>query len=68
MKRNFDCTPLESAFLETHRGDRRPEGVGPAQHSDAVYQQVRFFAQREQKRRAGGLDWMVRVAERMLRK
>lgn len=68
MKRNFDCTPLESASRETHRGDRGQEAVEPARHSDAVCQQVRFFAPREQKRRAGGLDWMVRIAERMLRK
>lgn len=68
MKRNFDCTPLESASRETHRGDRGQEAAEPARHSDAVYQQVRFFAPREQKRRAGGLDWMVRIAERMLRK
>lgn len=68
MKRNFDCTPLESASRETHRGDRGQEAVEPARHSDAVCQQVRFFAPREQTRRAGGLDWMVRIAERMLRK
>lgn len=68
MKRNFDCTPLESASRETHRGDRGQEAAEPARHSDAVCQQVRFFAPREQKRRAGGLDWMVRIAERMLRK
>lgn len=68
MKRNFDCTPLESASRETHRGDLGQEAAEPARHSDAVCQQVRFFAPREQKRRAGGLDWMVRIAERMLRK
>ena len=68
MKRNFDCTPLESASRETHRGDRGQEAAEPARHSDSVCQQVRFFAPREQKRRAGGLDQMVRIAERMLRK
>ena len=71
MKRNFDCTPLESASRETHRGDRGQEAAEPARHSghsDALCLQVRFFAPREQKRRAGGLDWMVRIAERMLRK
>ena len=54
MKRNFDCTPLESASRETHRGDRGQEAAEPARHSDAVCQQVRFFAPREQKRGAGG--------------
>lgn len=68
MKRNFDCTPLESASRETHRGDLGQEAAEPARHSDAVCQQVRFFAPREQKSSAGGLDWMVRIAERMLRK
>lgn len=59
---------MESASRETHRGDRGQEAAEPARHSDAVCQQVRFFAPREQKRRAGGLDQKVRIAERMLRK